>query len=203
MSTSETDYAIPVQVIESCVVHGNDLLAAQLPAVEAQNYDYMPAFKEMTIHFFLIGVMWRYGEQFDLPTCARDRAFICLAQKLINEGMSFRVAKKRIAFLKSYSRSSDGNDNRALAIAHEAGDKEGALVAIFDTFRNNPEASGARWRFISRTKPVAAILAIAGLAVSMLLGTSLVQAIGIGIVIGISTLAIGMAIFSQMGKKEN
>jgi hypothetical protein len=57
----------------------------------------MPDFKKMTIELFLVGVMWRFEEQFDFPTSPRDRGFVCLMQMLVNDGMSLQSAQSMIA----------------------------------------------------------------------------------------------------------
>jgi hypothetical protein len=200
MDATEPDTDFAAHAIEASVEHARRVLAAQLSIVEARNYDFMPDFKKMKIEHYLVGVMWRFGEQFDLPTSPRDRGFVCLMQILVNEGMSLRVAKRRIAYLNETSRTADGEDNLAIAVGHEAGEKEGALATIFDQFRNKPMVSGAPCRLIARSKPIAAILSIAGLAISALIGRSWGEALGVSIVIGISTLAIARAIWGQMVK---
>ena len=50
--------------------------------------------------------------------------------------------------------------------------KDGSLANVFEAFRNVPEVSGAPYRLLDRSKPVAAILAIAGLVISLLFGRS-------------------------------
>jgi hypothetical protein len=89
-----------LQAIDACIAHARHLLASQLPAVETRNYDFSPIFKEMAIHLYLAGVMWRFGEQFDFPTAARDRGFVCLMSMLVSDGMNAKQAQKRIAHLR-------------------------------------------------------------------------------------------------------
>lgn len=202
MDTPEINDDFVAFVLKSCVEYGQNMLALQLPAMEARNFDFMPELKKMVIHQFLVGLMWRFGEQFDLPTNARDRAFVCLMSILINEGMSLKDAQKYIANLNSGSRASDGEDSLPIAIGYSAGDKEEALVKVFEAYLKNPAARGAPWRLLDRAKPVAAILAVAALAIAKLLGTGWGQALGIGVVIGGSTLAIAVALHHQMKKQS-
>ena len=198
ITNSDSDFA--THVLEACVQHGRQMLASQLPLAEAKNYDFVPAFKKMATHLYLLGVMWRFGEQFELPTEARDRGFICLMSMLISDGMNPKDAQRRIAYLNGISRTADGKDSLAIAVGYETGDREGALAAVFDQFRNVSGLSGAPWRLIDRSKPVAVILAIAGVVISLLLGRSWGEALGVGIVVSVSILAIALAIYHQMTK---
>lgn len=54
------------------------------------------------------------------------------------------------------------------------------------------------YRLLDRSKPIAGILAIAGVAISLLLGRSWAEVFGVGIVLGVSTLGIALAIYWQM-----
>ena len=202
MDTKSSDTYFSTYVLETCVQHGRQLLELQMPLVEAKNYDLMPVAKEMTIQLYLAGVMWRFGEQFEMPTSARDRGFICLMSILISDGMSEKDAQARVALLNKISRIEAGEDNLAISIGYEVGNREGALVAIFDQIGKSPEVAGAPWRVIDRSKPVAAILAISGLTVSLLLGRTWAEAIGVGVVVGASALAIALAISRQMKKER-
>ena len=196
VTQSEIDFAN--RALQACVDHGRQTRAAQLPAVEARKFDLMRQFYEMTTHHFLVGAMWRFGEQFELPVGARDRAFVCLIQLLVADGQSFEVAQRYVIDLKSSSLSADGKDNLAIACGYEFGDKEGALAAVFEQARNAPEVSGMPYRLIDRSKPIAAILSIAALVISLLMGRGWGEAIGTGIVVGLSTIGIALAIFWQI-----
>lgn len=198
MPDSGTEFA--TQVIQACVEHARTLLAHQLPELEAKKYDFNPHVQKMVTELYLVGVMWRYGEQFDLPTNAHDRAFLCLMHMLISDGASWRAAKRRIRVLNSSSRDENSKANLAVRVGYEAGDKEGALAAILDQYRNTPEAAGAPWRLIERSKPVAGVVAVAGLAIALLLGRSWGEALGVGLVAGITVLLIAALIFRQMTK---
>lgn len=190
------------RVLKACIEHGRNLLTLQLKEVEGRNYDFEPHFQKLITEIFLVGVMWRFGEQFDLPTNARDRAFVCLMQMLVTDGMSLNAAKQRIRMLNEFSRDKDGSDGFAISVAYKAGEKEGALAAIFDEYRKSPGASGAPYRLVDRSKPIAAILAIAGIAISLLIDRSWGEALGIGLVLGLATFSIALALYHQMIKKR-
>lgn len=201
---SETEYAN--EVLNSCFIYATQLLSAQLPAVEDCKFDYLPEFKKILIHSYLIGVMWRFGEQFDQDRLvgARDRAFVTLAKSLVDvEGMSLKNAMSRTAWLNSISVQADGQPSLAISVGYEAGEKEGALLTLFKYYRNDPRVAGAAFRLVDRAKPVSGILSIASIIISLLLGIDWVKALGIGVVIGFSTLAIAIAIHRQMIKKSH
>lgn len=50
---------------------------------------------------------------------------------------------------------------------------------------------------LNRSKPIAAILALAGLVISLLFGRNWVEAIGVGVVLGVGTLAVALVIFRK------
>lgn len=152
----------------------------------------------MVTELYLVGVMWHFGEQFDLPTPARDRAFICLMHMLIADGASWRSAKRRIRMLNSLARDEKGEDSLALHIGYEAGDREGALVAILDQYRDAPGAAAMPYRLIEISKPIAAVITVAGIAIALLLGRSWAESIGVGLVAGIAVLVTASLIFRKM-----
>jgi len=198
MKGSDTELA--TAVLDACVAHARQMLATQLPNVAAGDYDFMPSFKEMTTQLYLAGVMWRFGEQFDLPTGPRDRAFICLLSMLVADGMSFKKAQERIAHLNQISRNREGSDTLAITVGYKATEGDGSLAAVLDQFRSAREVSGAPYRLLDRAKPIAAILAVAALLISLLVGTTWGAALGIGVVVGVSTLGVALAIYRQMIK---
>lgn len=196
MAATDTEFS--KDVIEKCVSHARALLALQLPAVEAKNYNFAPEFRKMVTELYLVGVMWRFGKQFDLPTQPRDRAFLCLMHMLIADGASWRVAKKRIRTLNSYSRDEQGADSLPLHVGYEAGEREGALAAIMEQYRNAPAASATPYRVIEISKPIAAVIAVAGIAIASLLGRSWAESFGVGLVAGIAVLVAASLIFRKM-----
>jgi len=196
MATADTEYA--KDVMEKCVSHARALLALQLPAVEAKNYNYTPEFLKMVTELYLLGVIWRFGEQFDLPTQPRDRAFLCLMYMLIADGASEGAAKKRIQALNTYSRDEKGDDSFALRVGYEAGNREGALAAILEEYRNKPAASAAPYKVIEISKPVAAVSAVTGVVVALLLGRSWGESLGVGLVLGVAVLVTASLIFRKL-----
>jgi hypothetical protein len=180
------------------------MLASQSPVVDSRRYDFMPNFQQLITQLYLAGVMWRFGEQFDLPTSARDRGFVCLMPMLIADGMSVKLAEKRIAELNVISRSSDGRDSIAVESGYAAELGDGSLAKVFDWFSANPQfahqIAGAPYRLINYSKPIAAILAVAGFIIALLLGRSFGEACGVGFVLGISTLGCALAIYRRMIK---
>jgi len=200
MTTTGNDSTLAIQAIDACVAHARQLLASQLPTVEARNYDFTPVFKEMSIQIYLAGVMWRFGEQFDLPTAARDRGFLCLMAMLVRDGMNTSQAQKRVAHLNEVSRTRTGQDILAITSGYGATKGDGSLATLLATFRDAPEASGARFRLINRSKSIAAILAVAGVVISLVLGRSWSEALGVGVVLGVVTLAIALVGYHQKVK---
>lgn len=195
MASGDTEFA--KSVIERCVSHARALLAHQLPAVDAKNYDFAPEFRKMVTELYLVGIMWRFGEHFELPTHARDRAFICLMHMLIADGASWRAAKRRIRMLNSYSRNEKGEDSLAVRVGYEVEDREGALAAILDQYRNTPAAAAAPYRMIEVSKPIAAVVAVAGIAIALLLGRNWAESFGVGLLAGLAVLITASLIFRK------
>ena len=156
----------------------------------------------MTTQPYLAGAMWHFGEQFDLPTAARDRGFICLMSMLVSDGMNAKQAQSRIAHLNEVSRTPTGQDTLAITAGYGAKNADGSLATVFDTFRGVPEVLGAPYRLLDRSKPIAAILAVAGLVIALLIGRSWGEALGVGVVFGVATLAIALAIYRQAVKAK-
>lgn len=202
MTNQSGDAEFAAVVLDACVSHARQVLALQMQRVENQYYDLMPYLKEMTIQLYLAGVMWRFGEQFDLPTPPRDRSFICLLSMLVGDGMTYKKAQERIAYLNKISCSADGRDNLAIATGYGASDGDGSLARILGHFASLPEASGAPSRFMAQAKPISAVLAATAFAASKLLGSSWLSAIIIGVVIGIVALGIAVIIHSHMTKPK-
>jgi len=198
--TSGNDSASAIQAIDACVAHARQMLESQLPIVDARNYDFAPGLKEMGTQIYLAGVMWRFGEQFDLPTAAHERGFLCLSAMLISDGMNPSQAQKRVAQLYEMSRTPSANYARGIMYGYNATKGDGSLAALLDMFRDAPEVSGARFRFINRWRLVAAILAVAGVVISLVLNRSWGEAIGVGVVLGVVTVAIAMVGYHQKVK---
>jgi len=200
VTTTESESAFALQVLDACVAHGRQLLASQLPALESQKLDLMPSLRDVATQLYLAGAMWRFGERFDLPSAARDRGFICLMSMLISDGMNADKAQKRVAELNRLSRSSEGHDLPAIVSGYAAQFGDGSLATLFVTFLADPKAAGAPYRLLDYSKPVAAILTAAGFGIALLLGRSFGEACGVGLVLGISTLGCALAIYWRMVK---
>ena len=97
-------------IISASIAHARSMLLSQRPMVAAQRHDFLPAFEAMTTQMYMADTMWRFGEQFDAPTNARDRGLIYLMAILVEDGMSEREAQQRIAYLNGLSRGEDGRD---------------------------------------------------------------------------------------------
>lgn len=135
-----------------CVQYGEKVLASQLPHVESKGYDFAPPFREMTIHFYLIGVMWRHGEDLDLVTNPREHALASLHKMLVKTGMSHKNAEKRIALLKNMSQEEENGELLAVTAGYQAKQDDNSLDIIFEEYRDEISVSGALWRFYNRGK---------------------------------------------------
>ena len=135
-----------------CVLHGEKILASQLSHVESKGYDFAPPFKIMTIHLYLIGVMWRHGESLDSVPNPREHAMESLHKMLLKTGMSNKNAGKRIVLLKDLSREDESSEALAVIAGYEAEQDDNSLDMIFDEYRDETRVSGALWRFYSRGK---------------------------------------------------
>jgi len=149
------------------VLYGEKILASQLSHVESKGYDFAPPFREMTIHLYLIGVMWRHGENLDLVTNPREHALASLHKMLVKTGMSDKSAEKRIALLKTLSQEEENGEIFTVTAGYQAKQDDNSLYMIFEEYRDEMRVSGALWRFYSRGKKfmflgggVAAFLAI-------------------------------------------
>lgn len=185
-------------VLQACVKHAREQLAKQMPLVYERKFDFMPQFQTAITRLYLVGLMWKYGEKYDLPTAPRERAFICLIQLLTEDGMSMPDAQKEAANLHGLSRRDDGSENPVLTKAYEWGTDDGALAIILEMFRNDPKVAGSPYRMLDRAKPIAAIVGVASFGIAMLLDRSIEIAVGIGIVVWLAGLGIGLAIHRQM-----
>jgi len=135
-----------------CVLYGEKILASQLSHVESKGYDFAPPFREMTIHLYLIGVMWRHGENLDSVTNPREHALVSLHKMLVKTGMSDKNAEKRIALLKNLSQEEESCETLAVTAGYRAKQNDNSLDIIFDEYRDETRVSGALWRFYNRGK---------------------------------------------------
>jgi hypothetical protein len=140
-----------------CVLYGEKILAAQLSHVESKGYDFAPPFREMMIHLYLIGVMWRYGESLDSVSNPREHALVSLHKMLVKTGMSNKNAVKRIKLLKDLSQGEESSETHdiethAITAGYQAKEDDNSLDMIFDEYCDETRVSGALWRFYSRGK---------------------------------------------------
>ena len=183
MNSTQAQVDLAAQVMGASVKHARNILATQLPDVQNRTFDFMPRFNEMTAQLYPGGVTWRFGEQFDLPIHARERGFISLMYMLVSDGMNEQKAQKRIAHLNLISRAADGKNNVAIAADYGASKSDASRAAVYEKFRGIPEVSGAPYRLLDRSKPIAIILAIAGFLLALLFDKSWGVALGIGILL--------------------
>lgn len=144
----ETD----ISTHDICVLYGEKILASQLSHVESKGYDFAPPFREMTIHLYLIGVMWRHGENLDSVTNPREHALASLHKMLVKTGMSNKNAEKRIALLKNLSQEEESSETLAVTAGYQAKQDDNSLDMIFDEYRDETRVSGSLWRFYNRGK---------------------------------------------------
>jgi hypothetical protein len=202
MASSQQDQELALKVIEATVEHARRMLASQLRLVQRERYDFLPAFEEMSTRLYLVGVMWKFGEQFELPTAPRERAFLCLMSLLSADGVGEAEIHEKVPHLHQVSTTTGGQTNAVVAAGYAAAEGDGSLSQVFETFRNSPEVSGAPYRMLDRSKPVAAILAVASAAIALLLGTTVLAALGVGLVFGVSTLAVALVVYKQSIKMK-
>lgn len=137
-----------------CIQHGEKILASQLPQVKNKGYDFAPPFREITVHLYLIGVMWRHGEDLNLVINPREHALASLHTMLVKTGMSEKNAQKRIALLKNMSQTEDGSDTLAVSSGYQAMQDDNSLDMIFEEYRDEARVSGALWRLYNRGKKI-------------------------------------------------
>lgn len=137
-----------------CVQHGEEILASQLLLIKNKEYDFAPPFREMTIHLYLVGVMWRHGENLNLSTNPREHAFASLHTMLVKNGMSDKNAKKRIEFLGNMSQTEDNSDTLVVTSGYQAMLDDNSLAMILEEYRDEMRVSGALWRFYNRGKKI-------------------------------------------------
>lgn len=187
-------------IIDACIKHARTMLASQMLVVGQRSYDFMPEFEKGAIQLFLIGVMWRYSEQFDLPITPRERALIACLSMLIEDGMSSKKAQARLSHLTSISVTPQGDTVSAVAAGFSAELGDSSLADLLDSFKGNAAVSGGPYRLINRSKSIALILAVSGALLAWLFGRDFWEGLGVGLVFGGACLAIARMLYSQMLK---
>ncbi|MDO8436620.1 MAG: hypothetical protein Q7S69_00430 [Nitrosomonadaceae bacterium] len=199
--------------LEACTQHGEGILASQLLLIKDKGYDFAPEFKQMTIHLYLVGVMWRHGKSLDLSMDARDHAFTALCSMLVNRGMSKKEAERRITFLRGMSQLEDGSDTLAIAVGYQAAPGDAGLTTVFDEYLDEMRVSGALWRLYDRGKKImfigggaAAFVAIWFVTI-FIPDSSAIAILATGVVaaalIVIPTFLIGILIYRKKIKKAH
>jgi len=148
----KTDLGISTHDI--CVQHGEKILASQLLFIKNKGYDFAPPFREMMIHLYLVGIMWRHGESLNLVTNPREHALASLRTMLVRAGMSDKNAQKRILFLNNMSQTENGSDTLAVTAGYQTMQDDDSLAMIFEEYRDETRVSGVLWRFYNRGKRI-------------------------------------------------
>ncbi len=210
MNDTKTDPE--TSTLDACTQHGEETLASQLLLIKEKGYDFAPEFKQMTIHLYLVGVMWRHGEHLGLATDARDHAFTALHSMLISRGMRKKEVERQIALLRNMSRLEDGSDTLAITAGYQAVSGDVGLTTVLDEYLDEVRVSGALWRLYDRGKKimligglVAAVLAIWFVTIFMP-SSSGVAILAVGLVaaalVVIPTFLIGILIYRKKIKKS-
>lgn len=186
-------------IVEASVAHARRMLASQMPLVDAGNFDLMPEIKEMATRLYLIGVLTRYNESLDFPDLTtRERAIVSILTLLIEDGKNRKDAERTVDQLMTHAPAPDGIISPFCIAGYEALESDGSLAKAFDTLRMDPKAAGAPYRLLNRSKPIAAILAVAACIIALLIGLNFLGAVGVGVIVGLSTLAIALVMYKQM-----
>lgn len=154
---SETKTDAQAIITDICIQRARDMLALQLPKIKEKKYDFAPEFRQMTIQLYLLGVMWRCGENLGVSEDPREHAFAALQSMLISDGMKKKQAQQRVAFLRNMSRvqeSTDLHDADAVVAGYKAEADDDSLTGIFDEYRDEARVSGAFWRLYDRGKKI-------------------------------------------------
>lgn len=138
--------------IDDCIEHARDVLATQLALVKEQGYDFAPEFKNMTTQLYLFGVMWKYAEELEGVTDARETAFSAMEVMLISDGVPKKKVPARVEFLKKMSKVEDDSNALAVAIGYDAKLDDNSLTEVFDHYVDDVQVSGAFWRLYDRCK---------------------------------------------------
>lgn len=154
---SETKTDAPETTTDTCIQRARDILALQLPKIKEKRYDFAPEFRQMTIQLYLLGVMWRCGENLGVSEDPREHAFAALQSMLISDGMKKKQAQQRVAFLRNMSRVQEGTDMQdadAVMVGYNAEADDDSLTGIFDGYVDEARVSGAFWRLYDRGKKI-------------------------------------------------
>lgn len=198
-------------VTDACVQHGREIMDAQLALIKEKGYDFAPQFKEMTIHLYLFGVIWKFAEGLDELKKAREHAFSAIQSMLVSDGMPENKMQKHIELLKKMTKLEDGSDAHAVEMGYLSKPDDDSLAELLDEYVNEYQVSGDFWRLFERGKKTmlyGGLLAffIAVWTVTLFMpGNSALSILTAGIfsaaVFVVPTFLIGLIIFKLKMKK--
>jgi len=187
--------------LSAAIQGARSMLATQQPMVDAAGFDYSPVFTTMITRLYLMGVMWRLAEGFDLPLEPRLRNSPSMQGYLVGEGMNERRAALAVQQLNGIARPNDHSDDPVVLAGYHADLGDGSLAQALQAFRNEPQAAGRPWRIIDRSKPIAAAIAVVAFVLALALGQSWPVSIGVGVVAGIIPLGIALGVFHWITRR--
>jgi hypothetical protein len=141
-----------ISIDTACVQHGREIMDTQLALIKDKGYDFAPQFQEMTIHLYLLGVIWRFAEGLDAKKNAREHAFAAIHSMLISDGMHEKNVQKRIEFLRKMSRLKDDSNAHAVEAGFHSEPGDNSLAELLDHYIDEERVSGAFWRLYERIK---------------------------------------------------
>lgn len=208
---NDTKTTSEISTLDACTQHGEEILASQLLLIKERGYDFAPEFKQLTTHLYLVGVMWRHGENLGLATDARDHAFTALRSMLVNRGMTKKEAERQTVLLRNMSRLEDGSDTLAITAGYQTLSNDINLTTVFDEYLDETRVSGALWRLYDRGKKIMLIGGLSAAVVAIWFVTifmpesSGIAILAVGLVaaalVVIPTFLIGMLIYRKKIKK--
>ena len=187
--------------LSAAIQGARSMLATQQPMVDAAGFDYSPVFTTMITRLYLMGVMWRLAEGFDLPLEPRLRNSPSMLGYLVGEGMNEKKATLTVQQLNGIARPNDHSDHPVVLAGYHADLGDGSLAQALQAFRNEPQAAGRPWRMIHRSKPIAAAIAVVAFVLALALGQSWLVSIGVGVVAGIIPLGIALGVFHWITRR--
>lgn len=184
--------------LTTAVQGAHNMLATQQPAVDAAGFDYTPVFLQMMTRLYLMGVMWRQAEEFDLPLKPRERNSVAMLLYLVGEGMNQKQATRTVQQLNGIARPTDQTDHPVVLAGYHATQGDGSLAATLQLFRNEPKAAGRPYRILDRSKLVAAAAGAIGLVLALAMDASWPKSIGIAVVAALIPLGVALGAFHWM-----
>jgi len=151
-SENEVKIDSKISIEAACVQHGREIMDTQLALIKDKGYDFAPQFQEMTIHLYLLGVIWRFAEGLDAQKNAREHAFAAIHSMLISDGMHEKNVQKRIEFLRKMSRLEDDSNAHAVEAGYHSEPGDNSLAELLDHYIDEVRVSGAFWRLYERLK---------------------------------------------------